>query len=1024
MNKAIRLLLSLVILLLLGVNTTPMQARPLTALVMSQMSPASCPPGGCAAGQRINFRATFDLNPLNTTTVNTQVCVFTSLEGSDKWADGTVFSITDPTTYSSGEQSGICTANIPGGTQYLGGAYAQFSTAGSKNFDFAFRINKNSTIDGSLQISIYRLNAAGDAWEIIENESSPIIDTTPSAITAYVAADVTTCNGESPCYLNSGDDLANGIGTGLKDAVDARTATSTINILGSYAIKGNSVTVDAAHTIQGVTNAALTYSGSQCSNAMLLITGGATIQDLNINDGVCVSPSRDLVLINSPANVTLRRNDLMNGKDAISIMSNSGDVLVRFNQIVNNSGYGLLRGSGSGSGTVNAIANNIFNNRSGYQIVCNNKGTINHNFLGAGILPNLAISNCSYTIGKQLGAAINKNTTKPGVEALEEVLTGSKTSYFNNMMSISGTPNVKVILINHGNGTFANIPFLGIGTDYINSCNNFYDVFISDENTEIPSFINLSLTYDLNLECINTIESSVLCGSTDQANYPLFWYDPQNSVTERWDTTGQIPSGLGASGMVGQTTTCDLSNREVTVEINNNIIKRPNLITDLFFTPFGIGYYNQEYITFSDFYAIGGIEKIDLNWETINETGLSGFYVTRSLNINGPYNRDSDFIPRKGNDEGRGGIYYYSDTGLDNGTTYWYMLELLDSLNNTIEFHGPISATTYSLLPTATDVTPNSAEVYGPSLSIKIKGNNFLPNSVVVWDDNLGINLNSSYINATEMTAIIPSSLLSSSSLHELTVYNPGAGGGFSPPLTFTIKNPVPVLVSRTPTVTDGNFTALTVDLTGDNFVSTSKVRFNGSDTYVEPEFIDRNHLRAKINRQYLSPGIIQITVFNPAYGGGTSAALTLNLYTPTPTLTKQPTSTKTRTVVYTYRSPTPQRTPTRTPTRTLAGTLQTTPSATPGLLTPSATLAMPDQTLSTQVTPEQITLTPSLAPGEPTYTPAPPTPVIEDATTSVWNWRLMSGFRVLAGILLGAGLLSFPAFLVFRRKTRQKTPR
>ena len=109
-----------------------------------------------------------------------------------------------------------------------------------------------------------------------------------------MAADIATC-GILPCYLNSGDDLANGIGTGLKDAVDARTTASTINILGSYAIKGNSVTINTAHTIQGVTNATLTYGGTQCSNAMLLITAGATIQDLNINDGICVSPSRDLI---------------------------------------------------------------------------------------------------------------------------------------------------------------------------------------------------------------------------------------------------------------------------------------------------------------------------------------------------------------------------------------------------------------------------------------------------------------------------------------------------------------------------------------------------------------------------------------------------------------------------------------------------------------------------------------------------------------------------------------------------------
>ena len=33
-----------------------------------------------------------------------------------------------------------------------------------------------------------------------------------------------------------------------------------------------------------------------------------------------------LFLINSPSNVTLRRNDLLNGKDAVSILDNNGNV--------------------------------------------------------------------------------------------------------------------------------------------------------------------------------------------------------------------------------------------------------------------------------------------------------------------------------------------------------------------------------------------------------------------------------------------------------------------------------------------------------------------------------------------------------------------------------------------------------------------------------------------------------------------------------------------------------------------------
>ena len=342
----------------------------------------------------------------------------------------------------------------------------------------------------------------------------------------------------------------------------------------------------------------------------------------------------------------------------------------------------------------------------------------------------------------------------------------------------------------------------------------------------------------------------------------------------------------------------------------------------------------------------------------------------------------------------------------------------------------PVSASTFSMIPTATEITPSSAEVYGPSISVDISGNNFIPSSQVVWDNNLSIDLTSSYIDSTHLTAIIPSSLYSdpnSSAVHNITVYNPGSGGGFSPPLTFTIKNPVPTLTSITPDYSDGNTTTITLTVKGDNFVYDSDVRFNGSSANVTTNFIDRNNLTASILRSKLSPGTITVTVFNPSYGGGTSAGKSFNLFTPTPTLTRYPTSTKT-----VYKSPIPppvQRTRTRTPTRTITGTIIITPTVTPGHLTPSATIETtpgsitPESTISGTLTPEPFTRTPTLAPGEPTYTPVPPTPEVEEPP-SVWTWRLLSALRVFAGGLAGIGLLSIPAFIVFRNKTKNKPTR
>jgi hypothetical protein len=1035
MNKAFRLLAICIVFSLLVFFPVKTEARPL-ALTLSQVSPSSCPGGGCGAGQRINIQASFPVTAAYTSGPNTQACVYSSKEGSAYWADETVFSITDTTTYTNGEQSSLCTTNKPLTMELLGAAHAQFSSAGSKIFNFGFRINKNSTALGSLQVSIYQLNATGDTWSIIDTPENLSFDTIASANPAYVAADATTCGANSPCYLNSGDDLVGGLGTGLKDAVDAGPVDGTITILDTYDIKSNTIALNNPQTLQGINDATLTYSGAACSNAMLSVTSGGTIRELNINDGICYALSRDLIAVNSATNVTVLNNDLVTGKDAITIQDNAGNVDVRFNHIIGNSGYGILRASGSGTGIVKAVANNIYNNGGAYQARCNSKGDVNHNFWGLGISPSSAISGCTNTAGKRLGAAILNNELSPGVKAelFSVPAIGARRMSSVGFISIEGTVGVTLVVINHGKDEEQNIPFFTSGSGKLTPCNDFFDVFISDENTVTPSVLNLYLPYDLVPGCEAIIETSpdFYCSSTRPADFPFWWYDPQYAVTSGWDTTGQTPTGPGASGLSGQTTSCDTSSNEVAVSIDTISNQRPNLLSDLSFTPFGVGFHNPK-IQITSFNAVPGIGKVDLSWETSKEQDLVGYYVTRSLDPFGTYNRDSDLIPAKG-DETIGGIYNYTDAGLSNGTTYWYQLEFVGISPPFPNFYGPISAATFSVIPTATEVTPNSVEVYASSISIKVKGNNFIPSSQVVWDNNLSIDLTTSYINSTELTAILPASLYSapgSSAVHEITVYNPGSGGGFSPPLTFTIKNPIPTLTSISPEVSDGNSTTISLSVKGDYFVDDSVVRFNGSSSNITTTFVDRNNLTASILKSNLSAGIITVTVYNPTYGGGTSAGKSFNLYTPTPTLTRQPTSTKTRTVVYIYKTPT--RTPvrtntptrTRTPTRTTIGTLVTpTPSATPGLLTPSATLATPDLTNATQVTPEPLTLTPSLAPGEPTYTPAPPTPVIEDAGSSVWNWRLLSALRVLAGTILGVGFLAFPAFLIFRRRTHQKSPR
>lgn len=113
-------------------------------------------------------------------------------------------------------------------------------------------------------------------------------------------------------------------------------------------------------------------------------------------------------------------------------------------------------------------------------------------------------------------------------------------------------------------------------------------------------------------------------------------------------------------------------------------------------------------VTLVSFTATPAPGQAMIRWETASEVKIAGYYVNRSLQAAATYSRVSALIPALG--EGIGGaIYEYIDTGLTNGTVYYYKLEVVET-DNTSTFHGPIFTTpgnatytpTASQTPTAT----------------------------------------------------------------------------------------------------------------------------------------------------------------------------------------------------------------------------------------------------------------------------------------------------------------------------------
>ncbi len=107
-------------------------------------------------------------------------------------------------------------------------------------------------------------------------------------------------------------------------------------------------------------------------------------------------------------------------------------------------------------------------------------------------------------------------------------------------------------------------------------------------------------------------------------------------------------------------------------------------------------------------------------------------------------------------------------------------------------------------------------------------------------------------------------------------------GGGTPPPPS---SNPLPGLTSISPESTTAGGDALTLAVNGQNFVSSSRVQLNGGGLITT--FINGTQLSAYVPASIIaSGGLEQITVFNPAPGGGTSNALVFTVNNPVPTIT------------------------------------------------------------------------------------------------------------------------------------------
>ena len=193
-------------------------------------------------------------------------------------------------------------------------------------------------------------------------------------------------------------------------------------------------------------------------------------------------------------------------------------------------------------------------------------------------------------------------------------------------------------------------------------------------------------------------------------------------------------------------------------------------------------------------------------------------------------------------------------------------------------------------VPAIAGLSPASVAAGSSTFTLTVNGTGFVPGSVVQWN---GSSRTTAYVSPTQLTASIIASDVASAGAATVTVWNPAPGGGTSAGTSFTINNPgsnpVPAISGLSPTSVAPGSPAFTLTVTGNNFVTASLVRWNGSNRTTT--YISSTQLTAAIAAADVAvAGTATVTVSNPTPGGGTSNGASLPIASSGFTLSTLPT--------------------------------------------------------------------------------------------------------------------------------------
>jgi hypothetical protein len=181
-------------------------------------------------------------------------------------------------------------------------------------------------------------------------------------------------------------------------------------------------------------------------------------------------------------------------------------------------------------------------------------------------------------------------------------------------------------------------------------------------------------------------------------------------------------------------------------------------------------------------------------------------------------------------------------------------------------------------VPTITGFSPTSASSNDSTFTtLTVNGTNFDSSAVVNWNSTA---LTTNYVSATQVTAAVPASLIASPGTVSITVTTTA---GTSAANSFAVNLGKPAISSTDPTSVTAGGSSFTLKVTGTNFDSSAKIKWNG--TALTTTLVSATEVDANINSSLIATaGSATITVTNSA--GTSSGSYTLTINTAAPSIT------------------------------------------------------------------------------------------------------------------------------------------